>query len=80
MAILHIRNVPQHLYTRLKQRAEAQHRSLSMEVITLLEWAIEEVDRASKSPLESIRRRRFFDPASAGAPDSTTLLREDRER
>jgi plasmid stability protein len=80
MAILHVRNVPQHLYTRLKQRAETQRRSLSTEVVTLLEWAIEEVDRTSELPLESIRHRRFFEPASAGAPDSTTLLREDRQR
>ena len=80
MSILHVRNVPQELYVRLKQRAETQRRSLSAEVVTLLEWAIEEVDRASGMSLESIRRRRFFEPASVGAPDSTTLLREDRER
>ena len=80
MSILHVRNVPQDLYTRLKQRAETQHRSLSAEVVTLLEWAVEEVDRTSELSLESIRRRRFFEPASVGAPDSTTLLREDRER
>ena len=80
MPILHVRNVPQDLYLRLKQRAETQRRSLSAEVVTLLEWAIEEVDRASELPLESIRRRRFFEPASVGAPDCTTLLREDRER
>jgi plasmid stability protein len=80
MPILHVRNVPQDLYARLKQRAETQHRSLSAEVVTLLEWAIKEVDRASEFSLESIRRRRFFEPASVGAPDSTTLLREDRER
>ena len=80
MSILHVRNVPQDLYLRLKQRAETQRRSLSAEVITLLEWAIEEVERASELSLESIRRRRFFEPASVGAPDSITLLREDRER
>jgi plasmid stability protein len=80
MSILHVRNVPQDLYHRLKQRAETQRRSLSAEVVTLLEWAIEEIDRTSELPLESIRRRRFFEPASVGAPDSTTLLREDRER
>ena len=59
MSILHVRNVPQDLYLRLKQRAETQRRSLSAEVITLLEWAIEEVERASELSLESIRRRRF---------------------
>jgi plasmid stability protein len=80
MSILHVRNVPQDLYVRLKQRAETQRRSLSAEVVTLLEWAVEEVDRASELSLESIRRRRFFEPASVGAPDSTALLREDRER
>jgi hypothetical protein len=33
-----------------------------------------------KEVLERIRRRRTFRPADVGAPDSTTLLREDRER
>ncbi len=79
MSILHVRNVPQELHMRLKRRAETQHRSLSAEVITLLEWVVEEIDRAAVS-LETIRSRRFFEPASVGAPDSTTLLREDRER
>ena len=30
--------------------------------------------------LDEIRRHNTFRPADAGAPDSTTLLREDRER
>lgn len=80
MPILHVRNVPEDLHTRLKQRADAQRRSLSAEVITLLEWAIEETERVSALPLASIRQRRVFAPQAAGAPDSTTLLREDRER
>jgi plasmid stability protein len=40
MPILHVRDVPDDLYARLKRRAEAQRRSLGAEVITLLEWAI----------------------------------------
>jgi antitoxin FitA len=80
MAILHVRNVPERLYARLKQRAEAQRRSLSAEVITLLEWAVEEVERAPTATLSTIQQRRFFNPAKAGAPDSTELLRQDRER
>ena len=80
MPILHVRNVPPKLYTRLKRRAETQRRSLSAEVITLLEWAMEEVERTSGTALTSIRRRRSFYPAAAGAPDSTTLLRQDRDR
>ncbi|MFW6115952.1 MAG: FitA-like ribbon-helix-helix domain-containing protein [Chloroflexota bacterium] len=80
MAILHVRNVPEDLHSRLKERADAQRRSLSAEVITLLEWAIEETERTSASRLASIRRRRFFAPDSAGAPDSTRMLSEDRGR
>ena len=80
MAILHVRNVPDELYARLQRRAEEQRRSLSAEVITLLEWAVEEAERTSEARLASIRRRRFFDPAAAGAPDSTTLLRQDRDQ
>jgi plasmid stability protein len=80
MPILHVRNVPADLHTRLKERADAQRRSLSAEVITLLEWAVEETERISSYPLASIRQRRFFAPEAVGAPDSTTLLREDRER
>jgi plasmid stability protein len=80
MTILHVRNVPENLHLRLKKRAEAQRRSLSAEVITLLEWAIEEAERRPALTLEAIRRRRTFNPAETGAPDSTTLLREDRAR
>ncbi|RLC85174.1 MAG: hypothetical protein DRI37_08255 [Chloroflexi bacterium] len=80
MSILHVRNVPENLYLQLKKRADAQRRSLSAEVITLLAWAIEEAERRPVLTLEAIRRRRTFNPAEAGAPDSTTLLREDRER
>jgi plasmid stability protein len=80
MAILHVRNVPKDLHARLKERAEAERRSLSAEVIGLLMWAVEEADRASRVSLQSTQRRRYFEPSSAGAPDSTEMLREDRGR
>ncbi len=80
MPILHVRNVPEELYTRLKDRARAQRRSLSAEVILLLEWALQEVERDPRIPLAAIRARRTFDPSAVGAPDSTSLLREDRRR
>jgi plasmid stability protein len=80
MPILHVRNVPDELYAELQRRAETQRRSLSAEVITLLDWALDQVERAPTTTLASIRSRRFYDPAAAGAPDSTALLREDRAR
>lgn len=80
MAILYVRNVPEDLYDRLKQRAKAQRRSLSAEVISLLEWALQEAERSTLSTLSNIRVRRSFRSTAAGAPDSTTLLRQGRQR
>jgi plasmid stability protein len=39
MSILHVRNVPDELYERIRQRARAQNRSISAEVIVLLDRA-----------------------------------------
>jgi plasmid stability protein len=80
MPTLHVRNVPESLYDRLRQRAQERNRSISAEVVTLLDLVLEESDFTQLELLDSIRRRRFFNPADSGAPDSTTLLREDRER
>lgn len=80
MATLHVRNVPDTLYERLREQAESQNRSLSAEVIILLDRALAESDSKQADILARIRRRRSFSPAAVGAPDSTTLLREDRER
>jgi plasmid stability protein len=80
MPTLHVRNVPETLYDRLRKRAQERNRSLSAEVIVLLDLALEENAGKQRQLLDTIRRRRFFDPVDVGAPDSTTLLREDRER
>lgn len=80
MATLHVRNVPDSLYQQLREQAESQNRSLSAEVIVLLGRALEETTSDQAALLARIRRRRSFVPATAGAPDSTTLLREDRRR
>lgn len=80
MATLHVRNVPDALYEQLREQAESQNRSLSAEVIILLGRALEETTSDQAALLAHIRRRRSFVPAAVGAPDSTTLLREDRRR
>jgi plasmid stability protein len=80
MPILHVRNVPQDLYEQIQRRAELEQRSISAEVIKLLRAALDEADRPQARILEGIRRRRFYQLADTGAPDSVLLLREDRER
>jgi antitoxin FitA len=82
MAILHIRNVPDDLYERLRRRAAGQHRSLSAEVIDLLESGV----RAMPSPdefddwLQRARELREELRAQGFAFDAAAAIREDRER
>lgn len=80
MPTLHVRSVPEALYLRLQDLAQEQSRSLSAEVVILLEDALrdEEFRRRQASALQAIRRRRFSPPDALG--DSTLLLRQDRER
>ncbi len=80
MPTLHVRNVPEELYEQIRQQAAARNRSISAEVIVLLQRALVESEREQSEVLAGIRRRRFFRPADAGAPDTLTLLREDRAR
>jgi antitoxin FitA len=80
MPTLHVRSVPTEIYEQLQDLAHAQQRSLSAQVIALLERALaDETQRQAQSDLlDAIWRRRYAPPA--GTPDSALLLREDRDR
>lgn len=80
MNTLHVRSVPTDLYDYLKDLAEAHHRSLSAQVISMLRQAAEDEKRRAqqKQRLSSIRSRRFH--VAEDAPSSLELLHEDRSR
>ena len=80
MNTLHVRSVPDSLYNRLQQLAQSKNRSLSAQVITLLEQALDIEERRKKQVkvLASIQRRRFTAPKNALS--SLELLKEDRAR
>ena len=80
MAILHVRNVPDDVYAALKARAAAEGRSLSAEVLLLLEHEFSQPRRSVRELLDSIERRSRLHPLPPGAPDVVDLLREDRAR
>lgn len=85
MAILHVRNVPDDLYQQLQQRADAQHRSLSAEVLMLLEQAMAEpraYNTAAYADLfgHIVRQREALTAAFGPFPDSVAEIRADRER
>jgi plasmid stability protein len=80
MQTLHVRSVPDELYERLRALAQHEQRSLSAQVIVLLDRALESETNAQEQAqlLAEIRRRRFTPPTTA--PDPVEMLREDRAR
>jgi plasmid stability protein len=79
MAILHIRNVPDDLYERLRLRAAAHHRSLSAEVIEILEAEAGSADRVARTR-EVLDRLEAFRATLAPVPKgyAADLVREGR--
>lgn len=81
MAILHVRNVPDELYERLRERAASQKRSLGAEVVLLLESAVTREAGTEGDLFERLRQRREALARRDGPfPPSVDLLREDRAR
>jgi hypothetical protein len=80
MHTLHVRSVPDNLYNQIRSLAQDQQRSLSAQVLVLLERGLEVETRRQETAqaLNHIRRRRFVLPPNA--PESTEYLREDRAR
>jgi plasmid stability protein len=93
MAILHVRNVPEDLYERIRRRAAEEKRSISAEVITLLEAGLQESQPGNKAEWREDSRsavglsdfyRRLDEFAARtrdkwGDDDSVDIIREGRE-
>lgn len=85
MPVLHLDNVPDELYRRIEGLAAAEQRSVTDEILRLLQEAVTRkpavgplAGRSQRDILDWIIGNRFT-PA-AGTPDSVELLREDRTR
>ncbi len=84
MPILHVRGIPQDLYDAIKLRADAERRSLTAEVIDLLERGLNAPARpfSAKEWLEDARRFREELAEKYGVMEgvsSADLIREDRD-
>ncbi|MDZ8240173.1 MAG: hypothetical protein RMY36_001420 [Nostoc sp. SerVER01] len=88
MATLHALNIPDELYAQLQELAKAENNSVDAQVITILQSALQaktqptEDERRKNVPklLEEIRLRRESRRTDVEWPDSTALIREDRDR
>ena len=89
MATLQIENLPDELYDHIQSLASEQNVTLNEAVIHILKQAFQsdEIIRAQEKQikpmaeiLEKIRSRPRVNPLHFGLPDSTVLIREDRDR
>jgi len=82
MATLHVRNVPDRLYKRIQRLAEEENRSVTAEVIQLLNHGLQarEARRGTAAVIERIRQQARKAEWPRGWVDSAELIREDRSR
>jgi plasmid stability protein len=82
MHVLQVRNVPDMIYERLKNASKVHHRSISGEVIHLLEVALGGNGVAGHTDLlgEISSVREDIAQRYGVAPSSANLIREDRDR
>lgn len=89
MVVLRIENLPDELYCQLQSLADANKVTLNEAVIFLLNQALqsgqpeiaqEYHNKPTSEILQSIRSRPRTNPIEHGVPDSTVLIREDRDR
>jgi antitoxin FitA len=88
MATLQIENLPDEIYRSIQTFATAKRVSLNDAVIQMLAQAINiepanqqaKQQEKTKEALTGLRNFPRKDPADFGLPDSTQLIREDRDR
>jgi antitoxin FitA len=84
MATLHVENFPNDLYEALRKRARIERRSISAEVITLLEQVVPtEAQLKKRRELFNRILKLHADHRSDGDqkfPSTEEMIREDRER
>lgn len=88
MATLQIENLPDELYNRIQSLATENNFTLNEAVIYLLKQGLQpnelKIVQQQKKPmsgiLQKIRSRPRVNPIDFGLPDSTVLIREDRNR
>jgi antitoxin FitA len=78
MATLYVREMPDKLYKRLQRLAESQNRSITAQVIAIVEEAVAEDDeRRKQRELLNAMRREIWTPPP-GTPDTAKMLRHIR--
>jgi plasmid stability protein len=80
MASVTIRNLPDGLFERLRDRARRNRRSITQEAAWILEAALSEATTPAEAWAEVERVREMVQRRYGSFPDSSADIRSDRER
>jgi len=80
MPVLQVRDLPEHLYNKLKTSASREHRSLSQEAIVILARGLEMPEKDPKSRRAALIEQKKSSPKHKTFTDPVSLVREDRNR
>ena len=81
MPTLQVRNLPEHIYLKIAERAKAKRSSITKETIYLLEKSLD-MDKNHQEQKISLIKRMLQNPPSNGdlLPDPVLMVREGRDR
>jgi len=79
---LQVRDLPEHIYQKIVQRAAAERRSVSQEAIVLLEKALEIAERTVDYRIKLVDQivMETKEVPQNKLPDPVALVREDRDK
>jgi plasmid stability protein len=81
MPLLQVRDVPEELYQKLAQVAEAEHRSIAQETIVLLKKALGlQQERVARRQAVLVEIKKASLGKGRSFSDAAALIREDRDR
>ncbi len=81
MPTLQVRNLPEHIYRKIAERARAKRTSITSETIYLLQRSLEMDENKRQQRLALIKEIEENPVANANdIPDPVRLIREDRDR
>ncbi len=81
MPTIQVRNLPEHIYRKIVERAKAKRSSITSETIYLLQRSLEMEDNKREQRLALIKVMENDQVPNADAlPDPVMLIREDRDK
>ncbi len=81
MPTLQVRNLPEHIYLKIVERARAKRSSITKETINLLEQSLAMNENRQEHKKALVKRMLQIEPADDSLfPDPVLMVREDRER